>query len=30
LNQIHDHTIVSTDKVFDLISGIRKIDPRDL
>ncbi len=28
LNQVDDHTIISTDSVFDCIPGIRRIDPR--
>jgi predicted nucleic acid-binding protein len=27
LNQIEDHTIISTDKIFDNIPGIKRIDP---
>ena len=30
LNQVEDHTIVSTDKVFGCIPGIKRIDPRKL
>jgi predicted nucleic acid-binding protein len=30
LNQVEDHTIISTDKVFDCIPGIKRIDPRKL
>ncbi len=30
LNQIEDHTIVSTDKVFDNIPGIKRVDPREI
>jgi len=30
LNQIPDHTILSTDTVFDAIPGIKRIDPREL
>ena len=30
LNQVEDHTIVSTDKVFDCIPGLIRIDPRKL
>lgn len=30
LNQIPDHTIISTDTVFDAIPGIKRIDPREL
>jgi len=30
LNQIEDHTIISTDKIFDNIPGIRRIDPREI
>jgi len=30
LNQIPDHTIISTDTVFDTIPGIKRIDPREL
>jgi len=29
LNQIQDHTIISTDTVFDNIPGIKRIDPRE-
>src|SRR4030042_5825758 len=27
LNQVEDHTIISTDKVFDAVPGIKRIDP---
>ena len=30
LNQVKDHTIISTDNVFDVIPGIIRVDPRDL
>jgi predicted nucleic acid-binding protein len=30
LNQIPDHTIISTDTVFDEVPGITRIDPRKL
>ena len=30
LNQIEDHTIISTDKVFDCIPGLIRIDPRKI
>ncbi|MEM1570491.1 MAG: PIN domain-containing protein [Candidatus Bathyarchaeia archaeon] len=30
LNQVPDHTIISTDTVFDTIPGIKRIDPREL
>ncbi len=30
LNQVKDHTIVSTDKVFDCIPGLIRIDPRKI
>jgi predicted nucleic acid-binding protein len=30
LNQVEDHTIISTDKVFDCIPGLTRIDPRKL
>jgi len=30
LNQIPDHTIISTDRVFDAVPGIKRVDPRDL
>lgn len=30
LNQVEDHTIISTDKVFDCIPGIKRIDPREI
>jgi len=30
LNQIPDHTIISTDTVFDTIPGIKRVDPRKL
>ena len=30
LNQDPDHTLISTDKEFDKIPGIKRIDPRDL
>ncbi len=29
LNQIEDHTIISTDTIFDCIPGIKRIDPRE-
>lgn len=28
LNQVEDHTIISTDKVFDCLPGIKRVDPR--
>lgn len=30
LNQVEDHTIVSTDAVFDCLPGIKRIDPRKI
>ena len=30
LNQIEDHTMISTDKVFDCVPGIIRIDPRKI
>jgi hypothetical protein len=30
LNQVDDHTIISTDTVFDCIPGIKRIDPRKI
>lgn len=30
LNQIEDHTIISTDEIFDKIPGIKRIDPREI
>ena len=30
LNQIEDHTIISTDAVFDCIPGMKRIDPREI
>jgi len=30
LNQVPDHTIVSTDQVFEKISGLNRIDPHTL
>ena len=30
LNQIDDHTIISTDKVYDCIPGLIRIDPRKI
>jgi predicted nucleic acid-binding protein len=30
LNQVEDHTIISTDKVFDCIPGLIRIDPRKI
>lgn len=30
LNQVPDHTIISTDIIFDSIPGIRRIDPCDI
>jgi len=30
LNKVPDHTIISTDTVFDKIPGIKRIDPRKL
>ena len=30
LNQVDDHTIVSTDKVFDCVPGLIRIDPREI
>lgn len=30
LNQVEDHTIISTDKVFDCVPGIKRIDPRKI
>jgi predicted nucleic acid-binding protein len=30
LNQVKDHTIISTDTVFDCVPGIKRIDPREI
>lgn len=30
LNAVPDRTIVSTDEIFDKVTGIRRVDPRDL
>lgn len=30
LNQVEDHTIISTDNVYDIIPGLKRIDPRKL
>jgi len=30
LNAVPDHTVVSTDEVFDNVAGIKRIDPRTL
>ena len=30
LNQVKDHTIISTDNIFDAIPGIIRVDPRSL
>jgi predicted nucleic acid-binding protein len=30
LNQLEDHTIVSTDKVFDCVPGLIRVDPRKI
>lgn len=30
LNQVEDHTIISTDKAFDCIPGLIRIDPRQI
>ena len=30
LNQIEDHTIISTDKVFDCVPGVKRVDPREI
>lgn len=30
LNQVPDHSIISTDAVFDTIPGIKRIDPREM
>jgi len=30
LNAVPDHTIISTDEVFDNVAGIKRIDPRTL
>jgi predicted nucleic acid-binding protein len=30
LNQVDDHTIISTDTVFDSIPGIKRVDPRKI
>ncbi|MEM0494392.1 MAG: type II toxin-antitoxin system VapC family toxin [Thermofilum sp.] len=30
LNQVPDHTIVTTDTVYDRIPGLRRVDPREL
>ena len=30
LNQVEDHTIISTDTVFDCVPGIKRMDPREI
>ena len=30
LNQVEDHTIISTDTIFDCLPGIKRIDPRKI
>ena len=30
LNQDPDHTLISTDEVFDKIAGLKRVDPREL
>jgi predicted nucleic acid-binding protein len=30
LNQVEDHTVISTDTVFNAIPGIKRIDPREI
>ncbi len=30
LNQVEDHTIISTDHVFDRIPGLKRVEPRTL
>jgi predicted nucleic acid-binding protein len=30
LNQVEDHTIISTDTAFDCIPGIKRVDPREI
>ena len=30
LNHVEDHTIISTDKIFDSVPGIRRVDPREI
>jgi|SRR5208283_2537306 len=30
LNQVEDHTIISTDKVFDCVPGLIRVDPRKI
>ncbi len=30
LNQVDDHTIISTDTVFDCVPGIKRMDPRKI
>ena len=30
LNQLEDHTIISTDTIFDCIPGIKRIDPQEI
>ncbi len=30
LNQVEDHTIISTDTVFDCLPGIKRVDPRHI
>jgi len=30
LNQVNDHTIISTDDIYDMIPGLIRIDPRKL
>jgi len=30
LNQVPDHTLISTDEVFDRVPGLKRVDPRTL
>ncbi len=30
LNQVNDHTLVSTDEVFDRVPGLKRVDPREI
>jgi len=30
LNQVEDHTIISTDTVFNSVPGIKRVDPREI
>ncbi|MEM1523401.1 MAG: hypothetical protein QXU69_10250 [Thermofilaceae archaeon] len=30
LNQVPDHTFITTDTVYDRIPGVKRVDPREL